>query len=35
MIQKEVEERLIETPGGKNTGAIIHTVYYYCYSKLC
>ena len=33
MIQKEVADRLIETPGGKNTGAITHTVYYYCESK--
>lgn len=33
MIQKEVAERLIEIPGGKNTGAITHTVYYYCKSK--
>ncbi|MCI8273827.1 MAG: 16S rRNA (adenine(1518)-N(6)/adenine(1519)-N(6))-dimethyltransferase RsmA [Clostridia bacterium] len=33
MIQKEVADRLIETPGGKNTGAITHTVYYYCQSE--
>ena len=33
MIQKEVAYRLIETPGGKNTGAITHTVYYYCESE--
>lgn len=33
MIQKEVADRLIETPGGKNTGAITHTVYYYCESQ--
>ena len=33
MIQKEVADRLIETPGGKNTGAITHTVYYYCESE--
>ena len=33
MIQKEVADRLIETPGGKNTGAITHTVYYYCKSE--
>ena len=32
MIQKEVADRLIETPGGKNTGAITYTVYYYCES---
>ena len=30
MIQKEVADRLIEIPGGKNTGAITYTVYYYC-----
>ena len=30
MIQKEVAERLIEIPGGKNTGAITYTIYYYC-----
>ena len=33
MIQKEVADRLIETPGGKNTGAITYTVYYYCESE--
>jgi 16S rRNA (adenine1518-N6/adenine1519-N6)-dimethyltransferase len=33
MIQKEVADRLIETPSGKNTGAITYTVYYYCKSK--
>ncbi len=33
MIQKEVADRLIEIPGGKNTGAITHTVYYYCKSE--
>lgn len=33
MIQKEVAERLIEIPGGKNTGAITHTVYYFCESE--
>ena len=33
MIQKEVADRLIEIPGGKNTGAITHTVYYYCESE--
>ena len=26
-------DRLIEIPGGKNTGAITHTVYYYCESE--
>lgn len=30
MIQKEVADRLIEIPGGKNTGAITYTIYYYC-----
>lgn len=30
MIQKEVADRLIDIPGGKNTGAITYTVYYYC-----
>ena len=33
MIQKEVADRLIETPGGKNTGAITYSVYYYCESE--
>ena len=33
MIQKEVADRLIEIPGGKNTGAITYTIYYYCTSK--
>ncbi len=33
MIQKEVAERLIETPSKKNTGAITYTVYYYCESE--
>jgi len=33
MIQKEVADRLIETPGGKDTGAITHSVYYYCESE--
>lgn len=33
MIQKEVAERLIATPGEKNTGAITYTVYYYCISE--
>ena len=32
MIQKEVADRLIEIPSGKNTGAITYTVYYYCKS---
>ena len=30
MIQKEVAQRLIEIPSGKNTGAITYTIYYYC-----
>ena len=29
MIQKEVADRLIATPGEKETGAITYTVYYY------
>ena len=33
MIQKEVADRLIEIPSGKNTGAITYTVYYYCDSQ--
>lgn len=32
MVQKEVADRLIEIPSGKNTGAITYTVYYYCKS---
>ena len=33
MIQKEVADRLIATPGEKLSGAITHTVYYYCESE--
>ena len=33
MIQKEVAERLISIPGGKETGAITYTIYYYCEGK--
>ena len=33
MVQKEVADRLIETPGGKNTGAITYSVYYYATSE--
>lgn len=33
MIQKEVAQRLIEIPSGKNTGAITYTVFYYCEGK--
>lgn len=33
MIQKEVADRLIETPGGKDTGAITYSVHYYCKSE--
>lgn len=33
MIQKEVAERLISTPGDKLSGAITYTVYYYCKSE--
>ncbi len=29
MIQKEVADRLCETPGGKQSGAITYTIYYY------
>jgi len=29
MIQKEVADRLIEKPGGKNTGAITYSIYYH------
>lgn len=29
MVQKEVADRLIEKPGGKNSGAITYAVYYY------
>lgn len=33
MIQKEVAERLIATPGNKETGAITYSVYYYAESQ--
>lgn len=33
MIQKEVADRLIATPGEKNTGAITYSVYYYANSE--
>lgn len=33
MIQKEVADRLTAIPGGKNSGAITYTVYYYATSK--
>ena len=33
MIQKEVADRLIEVPGGKNTGAITYAIYYYADSE--
>lgn len=33
MIQKEVAERLIAIPGGKETGAITYSVFYYCESE--
>ena len=33
MIQKEVADRLIAIPGGKNTGAITYSVYYYAESE--
>ena len=33
MIQKEVADRLIATPGDRETGAITYSVYYYCSSE--
>ena len=33
MVQKEVAERLIATPGDKDTGAITYSVYYYATSE--
>lgn len=33
MIQKEVADRLTEIPGGKHTGAITYSVYYYAEAK--
>lgn len=33
MIQKEVADRLVEIPGGKNTGAITYAVYYYAEAR--
>ena len=33
MVQKEVADRLIEIPSGKNTGAITYSVYYYASSE--
>ena len=33
MIQKEVADRLVATPGEKNTGAITYSVYYYADSE--
>lgn len=33
MIQKEVADRLIEVPGGKNSGAITYSIYYYAEAK--
>lgn len=33
MIQKEVADRLIDIPGGKNSGAITYCVYYYAKSE--
>ncbi len=33
MVQKEVADRLTETPGGKKSGAITYTVYYYAIAK--
>lgn len=34
MVQKEVAERLTEIPGGKETGAITYTIYYYTDSNI-
>jgi len=34
MVQKEVAQRLIATPGGKNCGAITYSVNYYCETEL-
>lgn len=33
MIQKEVADRLTDVPGGKNSGAITYTVYYYAHAE--
>ena len=33
MIQKEVADRLIEIPGGKNTGAITYAIYYHAIAE--
>ena len=33
MIQKEVADRLTEVPGGKNSGAITYSIYYYTEAK--
>ena len=33
MIQKEVADRLVEKPGGKNAGAITYSVHYYAIAK--
>ena len=33
MVQKEVADRLIDIPGGKYTGAITYTIFYYCESE--
>ena len=34
MVQKEVAERLSEIPGGKETGAITYSIYYYTDAKI-
>lgn len=34
MVQKEVAERLAEIPGGKETGAITYSIYYYTDAKI-
>ncbi len=33
MIQKEVADRLVEIPGGKNTGAITYAIYYHAVAE--
>jgi len=33
MIQKEVADRLVELPGGKNTGAITYAIYYHAIAE--
>lgn len=33
MIQKEVADRLVDVPGGKNSGAITYSIYYYAMAE--